>query len=98
MKKIILLCCLASLSNFSLAAVDAESQAIFSNMLDKVGLRNKWAQDSSLWVENPGGLSELDLEKIGNTMCGYNRGFFVVTFWQNIDAPSGQILKVTCWG
>ena len=78
------------------AGVSKESQKIFSNMLKQVGLSNYWAQDSSLWVENPGGFSKIDLEKIGNSLCGYNQGFFVVTFWQNIKAPSGQILKVTC--
>ena len=94
MKKLILIALV--FSNASFATVSKESQKIFSDMLNQVGLSNYWAQDSSLWVENPGGFSQMDLEKIANSLCGYNQGFFVVTFWQNIRAPSGQITKVTC--
>ena len=94
MKKLLLIILL--FSNPSFATVSKESQKTFSDMLNQVGLSNYWAQDSSLWVENPGGFSKMDLEKIGNSLCGYNQGFFVVTFWQNIRVPSGQITKVTC--
>jgi hypothetical protein len=96
MKKIFVLTTALLLSNLSHAAVSSKSQKIFSDMLNQAGLRNYWSQDSSLWVENPGGMSKMDLEKIGNTLCGYGQGFFVVTFWQNINGPSGQIVKVTC--
>ena len=94
MKKLLLIVLL--FSNPSFATVSKASQKTFSDMLNQVGLSNYWAQDSSLWVENPGGFSKMDLEKIGNSLCGYNQGFFVVTFWQNIRVPSGQITKVTC--
>ena len=94
MKKIFL--CLLLVPFFSQAEVSASSQKSFSEMLAKVGLRSYWSQSSSLWVENPGGMSKLDLEKIGNSLCGFGQGFFVVTFWQNINGPSGKITKVTC--
>ena len=94
MKKLLLIVLL--FSNPSFAKVSKASQKTFSDMLNQVGLSNYWAQDSSLWVENPGGFSKMDLEKIGNSLCGYNQGFFVVTFWQNIRVPGGQITKVTC--
>jgi len=94
MKKIFL--CLLLVPFFSQAEVSASSQKIFSEMLTEVGLRSYWSQSSSLWVENPGGMSKLDLEKIGNSLCGFGQGFFVVTFWQNINGPSGKITKVTC--
>ncbi len=96
MKNIFILVTAFLLSIPVTAAVSKESQRKFSDMLNQVGLRNYWAQDSSLWIENPGGMTKMDLQKIGNTLCGYNQGFFVVTFWQNINAPSGQIVKVTC--
>lgn len=96
MKKISILITTLFLTDLCNAAVSKESQKKFSDMLNGVGLNNYWSQDSSLWIENPGGMSKMDLQKIGNTLCGYNQGFFVVTFWQNISAPSGQILKVTC--
>ena len=96
MKKLIIFAVTLMISNDGFAAVSSESQKIFSDMLNQAGLRNYWTQDSSLWVENPGGMSKLDLEKIGNSLCGYGQGFFVVTFWQNINGPSGQITKVTC--
>ena len=81
---------------FAQADVNSSSQKIFSDMLSQVGLKSYWSQNNSLWVENPGGMSELDLEKIGNSLCGYGQGFFVVTFWQNIRSPNGKITSVTC--
>ena len=96
MNKLLIIITSLFLSIPSYSAVSKESQRIFSDMLNQVGLRNYWAQDSSLWVENPGGMTKMDLEKIGNSLCGYGQGFFVVTFWQNINGPSGQIVKVTC--
>lgn len=65
MKKLLLIVLL--FSNPSFATVSEASQKIFSDMLNQVGLSNYWAQDSSLWVENPGGFSKMDLEKIGNS-------------------------------
>jgi hypothetical protein len=94
MKK--LLCSFALISLFAQADVSSSGQKIFSDMLSNVGLKTYWSQANSLWVENPGGMSELDLEKIGNSLCGYGQGFFVVTFWQNIRSPSGKITSVTC--
>ena len=94
MKK--LLCGFALISLFAQADVSSSGQKIFSDMLSNVGLKTYWSQANSLWVENPGGMSELDLEKIGNSLCGYGQGFFVVTFWQNIRSPSGKITSVTC--
>ena len=94
MKK--LFCGFALIAFFAQADVNSSSQKIFSDMLSQVGLKSYWSQNNSLWVENPGGMSELDLEKIGNSLCGYGQGFFVVTFWQNIRSPSGKITSVTC--
>ena len=94
MKK--LFCSFALISLFAQADVSSSGQKIFSDMLSQVGLKSYWSQTNSLWVENPGGMSELDLEKIGNSLCGYGQGFFVVTFWQNIRSPSGKITSVTC--
>mgnify|MGYP001209960262 FL=1 len=94
MKK--LLCSFALISLFAQADVSSSGQKTFSDMLSQVGLKTYWSQANSLWVENPGGMSELDLEKIGNSLCGYGQGFFVVTFWQNIRSPSGKITSVTC--
>jgi len=94
MKK--LFCSFALIALFAQADVNSSSQKIFSDMLSQVGLKSYWSQNNSLWVENPGGMSELDLEKIGNSLCGYGQGFFVVTFWQNIRSPSGKITSVTC--
>lgn len=87
---------LLMLSQISSADVSNKGQRIFSELLAEQGLKSYWAQDKSLWIENPGGMSKMDLEKIGNSLCGYNQGFFVVTFWQNIRVPSGEIVKVTC--
>ena len=84
------------LFNVSFAAVSKSNQLKFSESLNKAGLRNYWSQDISLWVENPGGLTKLDMEKIGYSLCGYNQGFFVVTFWQSLDGPNGKITSVTC--
>ena len=67
MNKIILFT-LFLLTTSLFAGVSKESQKIFSNMLKQVGLSNYWAQDSSLWVENSGGFSKIDLE---------NREFFM---------------------
>jgi len=78
------------------ADVSSSSQKIFSDMLTQVGLSSYWAQSNSLWVQNPGSMKKLDLENIGNSLCGYGQGFFVVTFWQNIRSPSGKITTVTC--
>jgi hypothetical protein len=96
MKNLYLIFVILLFSFFSNATVSKSSQIKFSNMLNEVGLTNTWATDSSLWVQNPGGMSKMDLEMIGNTLCGYGQGFFVVTFWHNIRAPSGEIVKVTC--
>ncbi len=94
-KKIILLTILF-LTSTSFAAVSKNSQNKFSDSLNQMGLSNHWVQNNSLWIQNPGGFSKMDLEGIGNSLCGYNQGFFVVTFWQNIRTPSGKITTVTC--
>ena len=96
MNKFYLIFAIFLFSLSSSAAVSKSSQEKFSDMLNQVGLSNTWATDSSLWVQNPGGMSKMDLEMIGNALCGYGQGFFVVTFWQNMRVPSGQIVKVTC--
>jgi|GEM_PF-3274608 hypothetical protein len=87
---------LLMVSQISSADVSKKGQTIFSDLLIQQGLQTYWATDKSLWIQNPGGMTKMDLEGIGNTLCGYNQGFFVVTFWQNIRVPSGKIVTVTC--
>ena len=68
-------------------------------ILKDSGFKSYWSRDISLWVENPGGLRKLDMEKIGNSLCKARQtanDFFVVTFWQNINGPNGLITKVSC--
>lgn len=79
--RILLLVGAILISNVSVAAISKASQGKILEVLNQAGLKNYWSQDYSLWVENPGGLTKLDLEKIGNSLCSYNQGFFVITFW-----------------
>ena len=69
-----------------------------TEILDGAGFNSVWSQDISLWIENPGGFTEMDLEKIGYTICDSTPGigFYVITFWQSIRGPSGKITNVTC--
>ena len=82
-------------SQLSSADVSKKGQTLFSDLLMQQGLQTYWATDKSLWIQNPGGMTKMDLEGIGNSLCGYNQGFFVVTFWQNIRVPSGKIVTAT---
>ena len=83
-------------SRLSSADVSKKGQTLFSDLLMQQGLQTYWATDKSLWIQNPGGMTKMDLEGIANSLCGYNQGFFVVTFWQNIRVPSGKIVTATC--
>ena len=46
MKKLIIFAVTLMISNDGFAAVGSESQKIFSDMLNQVGLRNYWAQEA----------------------------------------------------
>jgi len=66
-----------------------------NQVLDKSGLKYTWPQNSSLWIENPGSWTKLEMEKAGHMLCRIDRGF-IVTWWQDINGPRGQILKIRC--
>ena len=98
MKKLLLLTLvLILISPFSFA-VSQGNQVKVTEILDGAGFNSVWSQDISLWIENPGGFTEMDLEKIGYTICDSTPGigFYVITFWQSIRGPSGKITNVTC--
>lgn len=60
------------------------------------GLKHRWERGrGSLWLENPGGLSKTEMEKIGHVLCKIERGY-IITWWQDIDRPSGRITKISC--
>ena len=86
------------ISPYSFAALSNQNQVKLTAVLDGAGFNSVWSQDISLWIENPGGLTKMDLEKIGYTICDSTSGlgFYVITFWQSIRGPSGKITNVTC--
>ena len=80
--------------------VTPKNQAGIKLVLDDIGLKSVWAQNISLWIQNPG-WSKSEMETFGNQVCThtnkYNLGSYTVTFWQSISGPRGKITKVRCY-
>jgi hypothetical protein len=76
------------------------SHALNKNKINQVlantGLKSTWGGQSSLWIENPGGWKTMEMEKAGYMLCQIDSGF-IITWWQDIDGPRGQIVKIKCF-
>jgi len=96
MKNIFILVAVFLLSIPVTAAVSKESQRKFSDMLNQVGLRNYWAKIVLFGLKILVACQKWICRRSEIPFVVITKVFFVVTFWQNINAPSGQIVKVTC--
>ena len=87
---------LFSISNIAKASVSTDNQFKIKNIINQVGMQAMWAQDISLWIENPG-FTKYELTGIGNQICASTRGvgFYVITFWHSFGRD--QITKVKCY-
>jgi len=99
MKKLLIALTLTAglISTTANAGVSKSNQAYISEVLNGAQLNNVWAQDISLWIQNPG-WPKHQLEMIGNQICDSTRGsgFYVITWWDSIIGPRGSRAKIKC--
>ena len=86
---------LFSISNIAKASVSTDNQFYIKAVINDAGMQAMWAQDISLWIENPG-FTKYELTGIGHQICASTRGvgFYVITFWHSFG--HGKITKVSC--
>lgn len=87
--------CLLLISLLVCTSTYALNKNKINQILDNSGLRYTWSGNSSLWIENPGRWTKMEMEKAGYMLCRIDRGF-IVTWWQDVSGPRGQIVKISC--
>jgi hypothetical protein len=99
MKKIIIIMTiLVGLTGIARADVDSSGQMQIKSVLNGLNIKSVWAQNISLWVENPG-WSKYEAEYVGNQICSStgHLGSYTITFWHSINGPRGKVAKVHCY-
>ena len=86
---------LSSISNIAKASVTTDNQFYIKAVINDAGMQAMWAQDISLWIENPG-FTKYELTGLGHQICASTKGvgFYVITFWHAFG--SGKITSVSC--
>ena len=59
---------LSAISNIAKASVTTDNQFYIKAVINDAGMQAMWAQDISLWIENPG-FTKYELTGLGHQIC-----------------------------